>query len=155
MWYPSKTRCREWIARFHFLVQTEGTVESSSYLVSYSKLFLRANLRTIYHSWICRPTGTCLWAPSWDRLPMVLPIGSVHILVMTWTDIVFVHQATRQVDPIERPQILEFLLPVWMGSSIMEELKKYTNSAFMVPNLLIRSYSNVIVWSWSDETDIF
>jgi hypothetical protein len=50
----------------------------------------------------------------------------------------------RQVDPIERPQILEFLLLVLMGSSIMEELKKYTNSVFMVPNLLILSYSNVI-----------
>ena len=30
------------------------------------------------------------------------------------------------------------------GSSIMEELKKYTNSCFMVANLLIQSYSNAI-----------
>jgi hypothetical protein len=59
-------------------------------------------------------------------------------------DIIFVQQATRQVDPIKRPQILEFLLLALMGSSIMEELKKYTNSVFMVPNLLIPSYSNVI-----------
>jgi hypothetical protein len=59
-------------------------------------------------------------------------------------DIVFVQQAMRQVEPIERPKILEFLLLALMGSSIMEELKKYTNSVFMVPNLLILSYSNVI-----------
>jgi hypothetical protein len=84
------------------------------------------------------------WVPSWDRLPMALPIGSGHILFMMWMDIVFVQQATRQVNPIERPQILEFLLLALLGSSIMEELKKYTNSVFMVPNLLILSYSNVI-----------
>jgi hypothetical protein len=75
---------------------------------------------------------------------MALPIGSGHILFMMWMDIVFVQQATRQVNPIERPQILEFLLLALLGSSIMEELKKYTNSVFMVPNLLILSYSNVI-----------
>jgi hypothetical protein len=50
----------------------------------------------------------------------------------------------RQVDPIERPQILEFLLSALIMSSIMEELKKYTNSVFMVPNLSIPSYSNAI-----------
>jgi hypothetical protein len=75
---------------------------------------------------------------------MALPLGSGHIMFMTSMDIVFVQQATRQDDPIERPQILEFLLLALMGSSIMEELNKYTNSVFMVANLLILSYSNVI-----------
>jgi hypothetical protein len=75
---------------------------------------------------------------------MALPLGSSHILFMTSMDIVFVQQGTRQVDPIERPQILELLLLALMGSSIMEELKKYMNSVFMVANLLILSYSNVI-----------
>jgi hypothetical protein len=75
---------------------------------------------------------------------MALPLGSGHIMFMTSMDIVFVQQATRQDDPIERPQILEFLLLALMGSSTMEELKKYTKSVFMVANLLILSYSNVI-----------
>jgi hypothetical protein len=75
---------------------------------------------------------------------MALTIGSGHILVMTLMDIVFGREAMRQVDPIERPQILEFLLPALIMLSIMEELKKYTNSVFMVPNLSIPSYSNAI-----------
>jgi hypothetical protein len=41
---------------------------------------------------------------------MALTIESGHILVMTLMDIVFGREAMRQVDPIERPQILEFLL---------------------------------------------
>jgi hypothetical protein len=36
------------------------------------------------------------------------------------------------------------LLAVKMGSSIMEDLKKYMNLAFMVANILILSYSNAI-----------
>jgi hypothetical protein len=36
------------------------------------------------------------------------------------------------------------LLLALMGSSIMEELNKYTKLVFMVANLLILSYSNVI-----------
>ena len=59
-------------------------------------------------------------------------------------DIAFTQQATGRVDPIEEPQVLEFLRPALMRSSIMEELKKYTNSSFMVPNLLIPSYWNDI-----------
>jgi hypothetical protein len=59
-------------------------------------------------------------------------------------DIVFVQQATRQVDPIERPQILEFLLLALMGSSIMEELNKYTKSVFWFdPEVTRRTYSNL------------
>jgi hypothetical protein len=75
---------------------------------------------------------------------MALTIGSGHILVMKLMDIIFGREAMRQVDPIKRPQILEFLLSALIMSSIMEELKKYTNSVFMVPNLSIPSYSNTI-----------
>jgi hypothetical protein len=75
---------------------------------------------------------------------MALTVGSDHILVMTLMDIVFGREAIRQVDPIERPQILEFLLSALIMSSITEELKKYMNSVFMVPNLSIPSYSNAI-----------
>jgi hypothetical protein len=67
---------------------------------------------------------------------MALPIGSSHLPVMTGMDIVFAQQATSRVGLIEQPQVLEFLRPALMGSSIMEELKKYTNSSFMVANLL-------------------
>jgi hypothetical protein len=49
-----------------------------------------------------------------------------------------------RVDPIEEQQIAEFLLPALMASTIMEELKKYTNFHFMVTDLLIQSYSNAI-----------
>ena len=48
------------------------------------------------------------------------------------------HEQSRQ---IEEPRIPDYLRQETMGSSTMEELKKYTNSCFMVPNL---SYSNVI-----------
>ena len=50
----------------------------------------------------------------------------------------------EQSRPNVEPQVLKFLRPALMRSSIMEELKKYTNSSFMVPNLLIPSYSNAI-----------
>jgi hypothetical protein len=57
-------------------------------------------------------------------------------------DIAFTQQDTSRVSPIEEPQIPEFLRPALMGSSIMEELKKYTHSRFMAANLSILSYSN-------------
>jgi hypothetical protein len=63
---------------------------------------------------------------------------------MMWMDIAFTQQATSRVGLIKKPQIAEFLRPTLMVSTIMEELKKYTNFHFMVPNLLILSYSNVI-----------
>jgi hypothetical protein len=59
-------------------------------------------------------------------------------------DIAFTQQATSRVGPIEEPQITEFVQPTRMASTIMEELKKYTNFHFMVANLLILSYSNAI-----------
>jgi len=59
-------------------------------------------------------------------------------------DIAFTQQATSRVGLIKKPQIVEFLRPALMASTIMEELKKYTNFHFMVPNLLILSYSNAI-----------
>jgi hypothetical protein len=59
-------------------------------------------------------------------------------------DIAFTQQATSRVGPIEEPQVPEFVRQAKMGSSIMEKLKKYMNSTFIVANLLILSYSNVI-----------
>jgi hypothetical protein len=59
-------------------------------------------------------------------------------------DIAFTQQATSRVNPIKEPQIAEFVLPTLMASTIMEELKKYTNLHFMVANLLILSYLNAI-----------
>jgi hypothetical protein len=52
----------------------------------------------------------------------------------------FAQQAMSRVGPIEQPQVPEFLRPALIGSSILKELKKYTNSSFMVANLLILSY---------------
>jgi hypothetical protein len=57
---------------------------------------------------------------------------------MTSMDTVFVEQATTKVGPIEKPHVLESLHPSLMRLSIMEELKKYMNSIFMVPNLLLQ-----------------
>ena len=51
---------------------------------------------------------------------------------------VFAQQATTKVGPIEKPRVLESLRPGLTRSSIMEELKKYMNSSFMVPNLLLQ-----------------
>jgi hypothetical protein len=59
-------------------------------------------------------------------------------------DIAFTHQAMSMISPIGKPQIPEFLRVGKMGSSIMEDLKKYMNLAFMVASLLILSYSNAI-----------
>jgi hypothetical protein len=50
----------------------------------------------------------------------------------------------EQRRPNRKPQIPEFLCPAKMGSSIMEELKIYTNSYFMVVKNLILSFSNAI-----------
>ena len=50
----------------------------------------------------------------------------------------------EQSRPNKKPQIVEFLRLALMASTIMEELKKYMNFHFMVPNLLILSYSNAI-----------
>jgi hypothetical protein len=57
-------------------------------------------------------------------------------------DIAFTQQGSSRVGPIEKPQTMEFLCPTLMASTIMEELKKSTEFHFMVPNLLIVSYSN-------------
>jgi hypothetical protein len=69
---------------------------------------------------------------------MALPIGSVYFLGMTLMDTVFAQQAMDKVGPIEKPRVLEFLCPGLTRSSIMEELKKYMNSIFIVPNLLLQ-----------------
>jgi hypothetical protein len=53
-------------------------------------------------------------------------------------DTVFAQQAMTKVGPIEKPHVMEFLHPGLMSSSIIEELKKYMNSIFMSPNLLLQ-----------------
>ena len=50
----------------------------------------------------------------------------------------------EQSRPNRRTTSSGVFTPALMRSSIMEELKKYTNSSFMVLNLLIPSYSNTI-----------
>ena len=50
----------------------------------------------------------------------------------------------EQSRPNRRTTSSGVLRSALMRSSIMEELKKYMNSSFMVPNLLIPSYSNDI-----------
>jgi hypothetical protein len=50
----------------------------------------------------------------------------------------------EQSRPNQRTTSTEFLRPTPMASTIMEELKKYKNSSFMVAKLLFLSYSNVI-----------
>ena len=115
-----------------------------SNLVWHYKLLVRANNIMNYPARTCRAKPMRLWVPSWDRLPMAVPIGSGHFPVMTSTDIAFTKQARSRVGQIEEPQIPEFLCKALMGSSIMEELKKYTNSCFMVANLLILPFSNAI-----------
>jgi hypothetical protein len=49
----------------------------------------------------------------------------------------FTQQAMTKVGPIEKPCVLESLRSGLMMSSIMEELKKYMNSIFIVPNHLL------------------
>jgi hypothetical protein len=56
---------------------------------------------------------------------------------MTLMDIVFAQQVMTKVGPIEKLRVLELLRPTLTMSSIMEKLKKYMNSIFMVPNLLL------------------
>jgi hypothetical protein len=41
IWYPSFIGCGTREARFHFLVQKQGTIQFSSYLVRHSKLLVR------------------------------------------------------------------------------------------------------------------
>jgi hypothetical protein len=65
---------------------------------------------------------------------MALPIGSGNFLGVTSMDTVF----TQQAGLIEKPHVLESLHLGLTKSSIMEELKKYMNSIFMVPNLLLQ-----------------
>jgi hypothetical protein len=49
----------------------------------------------------------------------------------------FAQQATTKVGPIEKQRVLESLRPALTRSIILDESKKYMNSIFMVPNLLL------------------
>jgi len=61
-------------------------------------------------------------------------IGLDHLMVMMLMDVAFTQQDMSRVG------LDEFLRQVLMRLSIMEELMIYTNSHFMVANLLIMSY---------------
>jgi hypothetical protein len=68
-------------------------------------------------------------------------------MVTTSMAMAFTQQATSRVVPIEEPQIAEFLPLTLMGSTIMKELKEYTNFHSQMPsvaNLLVLSSSNAI-----------
>jgi hypothetical protein len=56
---------------------------------------------------------------------------------MTLMDTIFAQQAMTEVSPIVKQRVLEFLRLGLTRSSIMEELKKYMNSIFMVPNPIL------------------
>jgi hypothetical protein len=88
-WYPSFKGCGTRKARFHFLVQKQGTFQFSSYLVRPSKLLVRSNNITIYPARACRPKPMRLSVASWDRLQMAVPIWSSHLPITTWMDIAF------------------------------------------------------------------
>jgi hypothetical protein len=61
-----------------------------------------------------------------------------NILGMMSMDNVFTQQATIKVDPIEKQLVLEYLRPTLTRSIILDKSKKYMNSIFMVPNLLLQ-----------------
>jgi hypothetical protein len=69
---------------------------------------------------------------------MALLIGLGYILGMTSMDTVFAQQATTKVGLIEILRVLESLRPALARSIILDESKKYKNSIFMVPNLLLQ-----------------
>jgi hypothetical protein len=57
---------------------------------------------------------------------------------MTSMDTVFAQQTMTKVSPIEKQHVLESLRPALTMSIILDESKKYMNSIFMVPNLLLQ-----------------
>jgi hypothetical protein len=57
---------------------------------------------------------------------------------MTSMDTVFAQQTTTKVGPIEKQRVMESLRLVLTRSIILEESKKYMNSIFIVPNLLLQ-----------------
>jgi hypothetical protein len=68
---------------------------------------------------------------------MALLIGPGNILGMTSMDTVFAQQATTKVGPSKKQRVLESLRPALTISIILDKLKKYMNSFFRVPNLLL------------------
>jgi len=59
-------------------------------------------------------------------------------------DIAFTQQDTSKGGQTGKAPIRGFSRPAKMGWTIMEELKTYSNSRFMVAKILNVSYSNVI-----------
>ena len=139
--HPCFAGCGSGEAWFHFLVQTKGNVQFSSYVRS-SKVIVRLINITIYHDSPCRPRPIRPWATSWNRLQTAVMLGWSHLPAMTWTDIASTQQVTSRFGPNEKPQIAEFVRPALMASTIMVELRKSMNSHFMETNLLNLSCSN-------------
>jgi hypothetical protein len=67
-----------------------------------------------------------------------LLIGSRNILGMTSMDTVLAQQATTKVSPVEKQCVLKSLRPTLLRSIVLDKSKKYMNSIFMVPNLLLQ-----------------
>jgi hypothetical protein len=88
---PFLDRVREMGGPISFPGSKRRYLQFSSYLVWHSKLLVHANNITIYLARACRAKPMRPWVLSWDRLPIALPIGSGHLLVMMWMDITFTH----------------------------------------------------------------
>jgi hypothetical protein len=73
------------------------------------------------------------WCRSRDPTPQEYD----NILGMTSMDTVFAQQTTTKVSPIGK-RVLESLRLALTMSIILDESKKYMNSIFMVPNLLLQ-----------------
>ena len=133
---------------FIYWFQQKVVFNSQSYFIS-----LFSNYMTNYPAYACRAKPIRPWVPSWDRLPMALATWSSHLTFMTWMDIASTQWDMSRVGPIEEPLIPTFLCQVKMESSITEELKKYTNSSFMVRTiwqtlLLALARPSPFVYEW-------
>jgi len=64
-------------------------------------MLVSSNIIMIYPARPCRPKLMRLSVVSWDKLRTAVPIGSSHLLVMTWIDIASTQHHTSRVGPIE------------------------------------------------------
>jgi hypothetical protein len=96
-------------------------------LASYNLRILAGQKRSVYE---------CRVETSSQRSTLL--IGSRNILGMMSMDTVFAQQTTIKVGLIGKQRVLESLRPALAMSIILDESKKYMNSIFMVPNLLLQ-----------------
>jgi hypothetical protein len=134
-WYPSFKGCGTREARFHFLVQKQGTFRFSSYLVRPSKLLVRLNNIMIYPARACRPKLMRLSVTSWDMLQTTMPIGSSHFTGYDVNGYCFHIASYEQSWPNRRTTNSGVFIPSTMNFYLQMSL---------VANLLVLSYSNVI-----------